>query len=140
MYSNLNKFVDQLGHPHVPINDLALASLYSWTGEQRQLRKKGKLALYKIMLLQYLGFVWDEREALWLMHFHALKNYCDRHGHCNITSNCPEDPQLGKWVSRQRELHSLGKLSHEKIQALEQIGFVWKAIYTWDKETPMSRP
>ncbi|KAL9190124.1 hypothetical protein ACHAXT_007335 [Thalassiosira profunda] len=37
-----------------------------------------------------------------------------------------ETIQLGKWVKRQRRAHSQGKLSQERVEALEEIGFSFK--------------
>ena len=34
-------------------------------------------------------------------------------------------PDLGRWVSQQRQNHKKGTLSEERIRQLEEIGFEW---------------
>lgn len=57
-----------------------------------------------------------------------LKEYHDEIGDCNVPHywNDGRKPKLGSWVSTQRRNYTKGKLTRERIEMLECIGFVWK--------------
>ncbi|MCK5876391.1 MAG: helicase associated domain-containing protein, partial [Candidatus Marithrix sp.] len=51
--------------------------------------------------------------------------YKDKYGDCKVPNRYYENKQLGNWVSRQRRAKKERKLSEERIQRLDAIGFVW---------------
>jgi hypothetical protein len=61
----------------------------------------------------------------WEVVFKRLELYKEEHGNCNV----PAIDKLGRWVKRQREHYRLQKLTHERVDALESIGFQWKLQY-----------
>jgi hypothetical protein len=71
-----------------------------------------------------------------------LADYCKVNGHCNVPQYYSENSKLGYWVAHQRthyRFHLEGKTSQitlSRIQALESLGFEWKASINHRKGTP----
>jgi len=51
-------------------------------------------------------------------------------GHCNVPDKWGENKKLSHWVGVQRRNYSKGKMNHERITRLNEIGFVWEPIDT----------
>ena len=66
-------------------------------------------------------------DEFWKLRFEELKEYKRKHGHCNVRRSYP---QLGHWVHSQRNTYSYDKLSQERINALNKIGFLWRMKYS----------
>ena len=81
--------------------------------------------------LARLGFVWDSHAAGWEERWDELREFRERHGHCNVPKKYPENPQLAVWVKCQRrqfKLFSEGKSSNmtrQRIERLQVLGFVF---------------
>ena len=56
--------------------------------------------------------------------FSQLIEYRKKHRHCNVPEGYQINPELGRWVVVQRERYKQGRLSKERIQQLQEIGFV----------------
>jgi superfamily II DNA or RNA helicase len=70
--------------------------------------------------VERLGSSWDE----W---YGILQNYKEREGHCLVPHEHIEiGSRLGFWVATQREARQ--RLSSERIQKLEFIGFTWSPL------------
>ncbi|WP_257616739.1 helicase associated domain-containing protein, partial [Chlamydia suis] len=70
----------------------------------------------------------------WYEQFGALLDFREEHGHCKVPTRYPENPDLGSWVSTQRYAFKKGKLPEDKIERLEEIGFVWDVTEeAWEK-------
>ena len=117
------------GHCNVPqlfITENGM-KLGQWVINQRANYSHSKLSADRIQRLENLGFVWDSYEGAWEEGFTQLAAYKATHGHCNvpqlfITEN---GMKLGQWVINQRANYSHSKLSADRIQRLENLGFVW---------------
>lgn len=59
--------------------------------------------------------MWEER-------FRKLSEWKKKHGHCAVPI---AQGELGTWVSKQRQLRKRGKLSKEKVDALDSLKFTW---------------
>lgn len=59
--------------------------------------------------------MWEER-------FRRLSEWKRIHGHCAVPI---AQGELGTWVSKQRQLRKRGKLSKEKVAALNSLNFTW---------------
>lgn len=59
--------------------------------------------------------MWEER-------FRKLSEWRKKHGHCAVPI---AQGELGTWVSKQRQLRKRGKLSKEKVDALDSLKFTW---------------
>mmetsp|Transcript_49076 Transcript_49076/g.147799 ORF Transcript_49076/g.147799 Transcript_49076/m.147799 type:complete len:322 (-) Transcript_49076:48-1013(-) len=71
------------------------------------------------------------QETKWTQRIKDLAHFRSQHGHCSVPHMFPANPQLARWVKRQRRQYKLmleGKvsaLSSERVQQLEEMGFVW---------------
>ena len=125
MFAALVTFKAQHGHCNVPHRYAENPPLGSWVGAQRKDYKKDKLPNERIERLGELGFVWDHHAANWEEMFAALVTFKTQHGHCNVPRRYAENPPLGLWVGRQRQDHNSGKLSAQRIERLNALGFRW---------------
>lgn len=67
----------------------------------------------------------------WFVQLQLLLEFKKEHGHCNVPYNYKPNPELGRWVKRQRFQYRLLQTSNkshmttDRIQLLEDIGFTW---------------
>jgi hypothetical protein len=61
-------------------------------------------------------------DRAWQRMYAFLLEYKQTQGHCEVHRHCPENPRLGRWVSRQRYLLRQGKLPQDRKEALERLG------------------
>lgn len=61
----------------------------------------------------------------WDSNFQKLWRYKDIHGDVVVPSKYAIDPTLGRWVSKQRFMYNRKRLSKERYQKLDAIGFEW---------------
>eukprot|EP01082_Thalassiosira_pseudonana_P002133 g1941.t1 g1941 contig11:398941-400188(+) len=59
----------------------------------------------------------------WIMRYHELVQYRNTIGDCRVPKRYPANAPLGKWVDNQRYTHSQGRLSDERFEMLNEIGF-----------------
>ena len=75
----------------------------------------------------------SSKRVPWEQRFTELEEFKKKHGHCNVPKRWNENPQLGKWVHKQRFEHKCreeGKrsaMSDNRIALLESVGFEWVA-------------
>ena len=69
-------------------------------------------------LVEELGSAWDER-------YGQLVAYKQTFGDCNVPTKWEQNPFLGRWCSSQRMNYKIGKLAPDRVERLEQLGFVW---------------
>ncbi len=134
-YGELRHFNEEYGHCNVPHDSPEYSQLAIWAYSQRTKKKQGKLSRERIARLDALGWVWDPYDAAWEEMFEALQDYISKHGHCNVPTAWPDNPQLANWVHQgQRSRKKHGKLSPERIARLDALGFVWNLKdATWDE-------
>ena len=120
MLKKLKAYKQENGHCNVPQSE---GKLGMWVKDQRQAYNKGKLSKKRIDALEEIGFEWDAHEAAWRLQFEELKRFQEENGHCNVPQS---EGKLGMWVKDQCQAYNKGKLSKERIDALEEIGFEWK--------------
>jgi hypothetical protein len=69
----------------------------------------------------------------WSTKYHLLKQYKQQHGDCKVPE---KDKALGIWVKNARQHRKQNRLSQERIDKLDKIGFYWGKGYpeprTWD--------
>ena len=68
----------------------------------------------------------DTLDGAWETQFAAVEAFHAREGNCNVPYDYPENPSLGKWLSKQRASKRKGTLSPERINQLEGLGVVWR--------------
>jgi hypothetical protein len=127
-FAELLAYKEINGHCNVP-RHCKNQGLGGWVTTQRTVRKTGLLSEERIQRLNQIGFVWDILDASWEEKFAELLAYKEINGHCKVPVKGSEHPQLGSWVDRQRLYRKEGKLSEERIQRLDEIGFVWNLKY-----------
>ena len=116
-YQSLQQYQELNGHCNVPGKS---GSLGRWVHVQRQTRKKGKLSERKINLLDNIGFVWDGIEDQWNKKYEKYKE-------C-LESNSQIPQVIATWATSKRRDRINGKLSDERIKALDKINFEWDPV------------
>jgi hypothetical protein len=89
--------------------------------------KKGLLRKDRQQRLKRLGFELTHRSFSWERKFEKLLAYKQRYGHCDVPTGWPKDPALAHWVITQRSWRRKGRLSQDRIQRLDGIGFSWSS-------------
>ena len=130
MFGPLIDYKKRFGNCNVPQGWNEDQKLGRWVSTQRRLRKKGQLSPERIARLSELGFVWDRLdgawERAWVKRYQELVAYKNRFGDCNVPKKWCENTTLGLWCRTQRAEYKKGKLTPERINRLEKIGFRWQ--------------
>lgn len=137
MLERLRRFTAEHGHARVPQTFADDPKLGNWVSTQRYFYRKGRLSAERIKALNEMGFVWtiNPHAALgqtadifgdrWQTMLGELRSFREKFGHCRVPSGWEEDPRLANWVSVQRRMRKLQRLSPERISLLEALGFAW---------------
>ena len=98
-------------------------NLGQWVVTQRL--NHGSISSERKKRLNDIGFVWDVPDYNWEKSFNRLIAFKNREGHFRIPTQLIEEEgfKLGSWVNRQRK--SKSTMSPEKVQKLDDIGFIW---------------
>jgi superfamily II DNA or RNA helicase len=64
----------------------------------------------------------------WEQMFEELLHFKSSTGHCNVPLKYPTNRKLGFWVNNNRKSKKKGRLSQQKIDQLERIGFEWERV------------
>lgn len=134
-YAQLVAFKATHGHCRVPLSWPDNPFLGRWVANQRQVKKSAKLDPKREEMLDSIGFDWDltadlgrvKLQELWLVRYGQLVEFKKRNGHCGVPYNFSGNRQLGKWVSKQRQNRKQNKLTPEREELLNEIGFLWPA-------------
>lgn len=125
----LRAYVAAVGHARVPAKHRAPDgfALGAWVGSRRQDAKKGRLRAEQIAELDALGFVWDPGAEDFAHGVAALQAFVVEHGHARVSRSHQTDDgfALGAWVTKRRHERPKGRLTEERIAALDALGFVW---------------
>lgn len=145
-YNLLVNYKNEFGNINIPFSysvivDGEVINLGSFLIDQREIYRKNKntsdsLLLERFRLLEDLGIVWEPLDEYWNTRFELIKKYKDEYGDCNIGTNYVcyldgEEIQLGKFLSKQRELYKKHKKNSfnntdskvmEHFKLLEDIG------------------
>jgi len=123
-YELLVQFKEREGHCNVPQGHRE--NLGMWLVNQRTNKRTGKLDAGLEKALADLGVVWDLTAQQWSGMYTLLVRYKERNGDCNVPRGHREEGKnLGNWANTQRTSEKNGKLSKERIQRLEDLGFLW---------------
>ena len=127
MFARLGRFKERFGHCNVLRRWPEDPKLGPWVTNQRMLKRQGRLSAERIERLDALGIEWELDAKVWDGIFARLLQFKDRFGHCNVPFGWPEDAKLGYWVIQQRQIIKEGRLSAERIERLDALGFEWGA-------------
>ena len=123
-YGKLVKFSEDHGHI-APKSDSFLGR---WISSQRYQYKQGTLRRDKVNLLLKIGFDFglksSRSDEFWQIRYQSLMEYHKIHGHPNV--KVKEDSTLSYWLKDQRRKFRDGKLSVDKIEDLNILGFDWQ--------------
>ncbi len=99
-----------------------------WVTRQRGLYERGRLTQNQINMLESAGMIWTrKKEDGFKRWYELLCEYRREHGTCIVPGNyvTKTGEKLGLWVANQRTYHNQGKMSEERKETLEAIGFCW---------------
>jgi len=96
--------------------------LGKWVKTQRAWKVRGWLPQARIDRLNEIHFEWCVSKGLWEQRYEDLLEFKDKYNHTIVPRN--KFPVLGNWVRTQRRC--LERLSQDRIDKLNAIGFVWK--------------
>ncbi len=140
----LAEFVEREGHARVPnLHEervgRARDRLGAWVVKQRMARRRGKLSREMIDELDALGFDWNPLETDFERGLAALTQFVAREGHARVPQGHAEplngeDYPLGDWVINLRHDRRGGRVSAERVERLDALGFDWDP-----KETDFQR-
>ena len=119
--AELKKYKSKNGHCNVNTKS---GPLGDWVKIQRKLHKKGAIPAKHEELLTDIGFDWSPMESIWEQRLAELKEYKSQNGHCNVKT---KSGSLGQWVRTQRRCYKNDELPMERIERLEEVGFMWEA-------------
>lgn len=133
-YEELLDFRKKHGHTNVPRRFSENPKLANWCQMQRSNYKsrmeKGNLNIIsdeRIKALEDIGFIWNLEDFAWHENFKELKNYYEQTRDYLHKGNMKKT--LKDWTARQRQAFRNKKLSQERIDKLNSIGFVWDLLY-----------
>jgi hypothetical protein len=149
-YDELVTYKVKHGDCHVPHNWADNPALGSWVTRTRMAGREGRLGHDRKRRLEALGFEWHidrhsavkvagwktmlaAQQARWEKMLEALAQFKEQHGHCRVPKSA-KNRKLATWADKQRKDNQAGRLSHERQQELETLGFEWslQAIQTKD--------
>jgi len=130
MYASLVEYKNLYGHCNVSRSWQIAPELSNWVNRQRSQYRKGHLDIENIEKLEDIGFLWNVRKNIWEERFSELSQFKSNIGNSNVPDKWGENPKLSHWVGVQRRNYSKGKMNHERITRLNEIGFVWEPIDT----------
>ncbi|OGL42749.1 MAG: hypothetical protein A2W05_02625 [Candidatus Schekmanbacteria bacterium RBG_16_38_10] len=127
------KYKEQFGDPYVPKNYKTLEGfpLGSWQHAQRQMYRKGKMLPERIKRFKDIGYDWYRHkkslDAAFERGFQETLKYKEQFGEANAPYEytTSEGFKLGQWQTDQRQFHKKGKISKDRIQKLQEVGFKW---------------
>ena len=105
-----------------------------WVRTQRRNLTIGKLTTERAERLSNIGFEWDPITAFWEELFKSLERYKREYGHARVPTCYKDNPLLGRWVANQRVTYLQGKLTDDRIERLESLGFEWQGLHEADWE------
>ncbi len=97
-----------------------------WATRQRIEYNKNNLSQDRIDKLNFIGFTWDIKGDWWEQSFNAYVSFRKEHGREPLhTSKNKSEKDIALWVTRQRKSYKRNKLSQDRIERLNSIGFTW---------------
>ena len=134
MFTALKAYKQTYGNCNVTRGWKDNPQLAEWCQRQRNVYKNKKLLPDRLKRLEDIGFAWDPLVANWEEMFAALVNFKQSHGDFKVPKKWDENPTLGDWCQKQRNIYKSNKLSPDRIKRLEDIGFEWNPLDArWEK-------
>lgn len=113
-------------------------NLYNWCCRMRYVLRDADTddKLYKIRLLNNLGFSWNTLELRWDKAYALLKEYKEEHGVTIVPYNYTIDGvNLYSWCKKQRLNYGKNKLRKDREKLLKELGFAFNTSeYNWEEK------
>ncbi|MDB4634110.1 Helicase associated domain protein [Rubripirellula sp.] len=122
-FSELVAYKEKYGTCYIPKKCNENPILTTWVSNL--IKNRNKLPRDQIDRLDTIGFVWNRLDMIWEEKFNELVAYKAKFGDCIVPNRHQENPDLGRWVTTQRQMKLARKLSRERISQLDSIGFSW---------------
>ncbi len=137
--NELRRYHAAHGHCRVSPNAPEARSLALWVLRQRERHRKGKLLKERLVQLEQIDFFkrqLPETQCGWDEMFARLKRHLAKTGSFRCSRQNEEDRKLARWQETQRKFRRREKLSAERIEMLDSIGFRWLSGRRRDRELP----
>lgn len=160
-FAELCAFKERFKHTRVKVKWPENPLLGAWVVEQRYNRRRNKLREDYFQRLDSIGFEWDGRVAAkpklkvpadpdkgWREIFERFKAHAAANGVDVVTVVDEDTKKINRWMLYQRQAKNRGELSASRINALNEIGFVWqvnarrtgsRAVLPTPAEAPITR-
>lgn len=107
-------------------------TIYRWIANQKQNFKNGTLSKERKKLLESVGILVKVKssEDSWNENYALLNNFLQKKSRFPTTTDAQLNESVYavyRWMLHQREAYKKGRLSQDRIEKLESIGFVWDA-------------
>ena len=117
-------------HGHCFVKMSENNALAQWCSRQRA-QKRNTVTEDQLERLNAIGFGWEKGAKLhfkqmWEERFIELTKFRLEFGHTRVKFSEPGRRTLATWVSKQRKTNKKGRLPADKVERLDQIGFLWK--------------
>lgn len=137
-FRELVKYREAYGDCLVPHNWDTSRRLAQWVKRQRyqfKLKNDGRhsnLTRERQAVLENLGFVWDSHAAVWEERLRELLEFRQVHGHCNVPSTFPDNPQLSVWVKCQRRQYKLFRTGNRASMTADRMAKLTNLDFSWN--------
>jgi len=126
-YQRLVAYKKEHNDTRVPMRYKEDPQLGRWVRNQRANHRLKKMTEERKYLLNSIGFVWEfstKNKPTWEEMYKRLVAYKKEHNSTRVPTAYNADPQLGRWVTRQRYTNKNKKMTEDRKQLLDSIGFV----------------
>jgi hypothetical protein len=131
-YRSLLSFIDEFKRFPTKLEQ-GFESLGNWCLMQRQDYKNGELNEERIKKLDEIDFLWNPFEDLWDSKYKLLLQFMDEFKRFPTGQERGYE-LLSHWCLNQRQNYRKGEMIQERLQKLEDIGFVWNLLEeTWEQ-------
>lgn len=126
-----------------------------WVNTLRTQYSKKQLSVNRAKCLEFIGFARhddgikqpkikkrtntqkdrnDSNQKKWTAMFQLLVKYKSECGNTSVPVRYNKNPQLGRWVNKQRHWNSRKQLASSRVLRLDSIGFTWylRKKFPWD--------
>ena len=131
------------------------SNMNKWIRQQRKRNRLGSMKKDQMDKLNKIGFLWiapnnlgqnDALTVAWDQHFALYREFIVKNGIC-----CPPrmNSKMSNWIHTQRQRKRLGTLKEDRMEKLNEIGFLWTAAsfsertsaltIAWDRNFAMYR-
>jgi len=138
MFQRLVAYKEKHHTTNVPYRCKKDPQLGEWVANQRRNYREETVSKHRVDLLNSIHFVWGNLyEAQWMEMYQRLLLYKTQHNYdsTSVPRCYKEDPELATWVTNQQRYYGKKRLSVERINYLDSIGFV---LNYYDKGTSNS--